>query len=380
MKILFVCDVLGELNNGTSIAATNVMNFLKSRGHEIRILCCDQDRIGQQGYYVCPVFNAGPFNSYVAKNGVTLARKNKEVIKQAFKGIDICHVMMPLTLGKYCAKYAHDHHIPLTAGFHCQAENVSNHFFVMNVKFANKALYKNFYKKVYRYCDAIHYPTEFIRDTFESIVGKTPAHVISNGVKAEFKPHKVEKEEQYKDKFCILFTGRLSKEKCHKLLIEGVKLSKHEKDIQLFFAGEGPLQEKLEEEGAALTNKPVFGFYTRDELVKLINSCDLYCHPAEIEIEAISCMEAISCGLVPVINDSKRSAVSKFALSDKNLFKDGDPSNLAKKIDYWIEHPEEKEKCSELYKNFTSKFDFEDCMEEMEKMFLDVIESKKKNN
>ena len=209
MKILFVCDVLGKANNGTTIAAMNVMNYLKQQGHEVRVLCCDKDKIGEEGFYVCPTINVGPFNNYVAKNGVSLARADKKVVEAAFKDIDVCHIMMPLMLGKYCAKYAHKHHIPLTAGFHCQAENVSNHFFIMNLKFANKMLYKNFYKKLYRYCDGIHYPSQFIRTTFEKIVGPTPGHVISNGVKSNFHHlENTEREEKYKDKILILFTGR----------------------------------------------------------------------------------------------------------------------------------------------------------------------------
>lgn len=33
MKILVVCDVLGKENNGTTIAAMNLIRYLKSRGH-----------------------------------------------------------------------------------------------------------------------------------------------------------------------------------------------------------------------------------------------------------------------------------------------------------------------------------------------------------
>lgn len=42
MKIVVVCDVLGEENNGTTIAAMNLIRHLKSQGHEVRILCADQ--------------------------------------------------------------------------------------------------------------------------------------------------------------------------------------------------------------------------------------------------------------------------------------------------------------------------------------------------
>ena len=39
MKITVVCDVLGEETNGTVVAAKNLINFLKEKGHEVRVLC-----------------------------------------------------------------------------------------------------------------------------------------------------------------------------------------------------------------------------------------------------------------------------------------------------------------------------------------------------
>lgn len=44
MKITIICDVLGEPNNGTTIAAMNLIKHLKEKGHEIRIVCNDADK------------------------------------------------------------------------------------------------------------------------------------------------------------------------------------------------------------------------------------------------------------------------------------------------------------------------------------------------
>ena len=35
MIITVVCDVLGEENNGTTIAANNLINFLREQGHTV---------------------------------------------------------------------------------------------------------------------------------------------------------------------------------------------------------------------------------------------------------------------------------------------------------------------------------------------------------
>ncbi|MDD4001033.1 MAG: glycosyltransferase [Bacilli bacterium] len=366
MKITIVCDVLGKENNGTTIAAMNLIRSLKAKGHEVRVVCPDQDKKDLPGYYIVETFNLGPLNNYVKKNGVVLAKANKKIIYEAIKDVDCVHLMTPFSLSKAAAKMAKQLKKPLTAGFHCQAENFTNHIFMMNNRLVNYLTYKYFYKKVFRYCDYIHYPSQFIKDEFESIVGKTNGVVISNGVNREFKKQITPR--QVKDQYLILFTGRYSKEKSHRILIDAVAKSKYKDKIQLVFAGAGPLKEKLEKRAKKLPLKPIFNFFKRQELIEIINSADLYVHPAEIEIEAIACLEAITCGLVPIISNSKRSATRHFALSEKNLFNCNDSEDLAKKIDYWLDHPEEKQELSQAYLNYKEKFDHDLCMDEMEKM------------
>ena len=160
--------------------------------------------------------------------------------------------------------------------------------------------------------------------------------------------------------------------------MKAVRKSKYADRIQLFFAGNGPLLERIKAYGEKhLKNPPVIGFYSREELVKIINFCDLYCHPAEIEIEAIACLEAISCGLVPVIANSPRCATKAFALDERCLFEVNNPDDLAKKIDYFIEHPEEKAALRERYLSESVTFDQRHCMDMMERMLLDQIKEKR---
>lgn len=108
-------------------------------------------------------------------------------------------------------------------------------------------------------------------------------------------------------------------------------------------------------------------------MINLLNFCDLYVHPAEAELEGIACLEAVVCGLVPVVSDSNRSATKNFAITPNNLFKCNNSSDLASKIDYWIEHPEEKVELKKQYLQFGNRFDLNDCMEQMEQMFIETI-------
>ncbi len=376
MTICVVCDVLGRENNGTTIAAMNLIRSLRAKGHAVRIVCPDVERKGEPDYYVVPTLKLGPINSYIKKNGVVIAKPDRKVLEAALDGVDHIHLMVPFMVSRAVLKIARERGLSVTAGFHCQAENFTSHIFMKNNRLANLLTYKNFYRHVYRYVDGVHYPSEFIRGVFERCGGKTNAYVISNGVNKQFRPIEVKRPEELEGRRVILFTGRFSKEKSHTVLIDAAKMSRHADELQLVFAGDGPLKKKLEKRARGLKHPPIFRFFSREDLLRVINSADLYVHPAEIEIEAISCLEAISCGLVPVISNSERSATRFFALDERNLFPCNDSKALAERIDYWLEHPEEKEACSKAYLGYTKQFDFDHCMDRMEQMILETHEKK----
>ena len=44
MKISIICDVLGAENNGTTIAAMNLIRSLKAKGHDVKVVCPDEDK------------------------------------------------------------------------------------------------------------------------------------------------------------------------------------------------------------------------------------------------------------------------------------------------------------------------------------------------
>ena len=382
MKICVVSDVLDEENNGTTIAAMNLIRSLKEKGHELKIVCpVTKYHNGDDFYFVPKLKLPKVLQNIVDKNNVVIGRPKKKIFYEAMKDCDVVHVMIPLFIGPKAARFAKKKlHKPVTIGFHAQAENVSSHILgLMNSKMVNKVIYKHYYNKAYKYADCIHYPTNFIRNVFEDIVGDTNGYVISNGVQKIFKPTESEKPEELKNKKVILFTGRLSLEKSHSILIKAISKSKYEKDIQLILAGQGPRKDEiLKLSSKLLTNQPIINFYSREELVKIINYADLYCHPAEVEIEAISCLEAICCGLVPVIANSPKCATKEFALDERSLFTVNDPDSLRDRIDYWFDHPDELKEMKEKYANSASRFDFDECMDKMELMIKDAYKLNEK--
>ncbi len=380
MIVTVVADVFGQANNGTTIAAMHLIDALQNAGHSVRVVCADQDKKGKDGYYIVGTYWVGPFQSIVDKNGVSLAKPNITTLNEALSGSDEVHIMMPFAVGKAAAKMCQEKHIPVSAGFHVQAENVTAHFFnLMSSSWVNHMVYRSFWKQFYRYVDVIHYPTQFIRNTFENAIHqKTNGVVISNGVSSRFHKKEVVRPKEWQDKFVILCTGRFSKEKKQTLLIRAVAMSKYRDQIQIVFAGSGPRLAEMQKCAKKCHVSPEYRFFRRDELVDMINCADLYVHTSQIEIEAISCLEALSCGVVPVINNSPKSATRDFALHSENLFRLNDVKDLSHKIDYWIEHPTEKAKVSEEYQHYCGQFDFDRCMQRMVTLIEDTAKIQRK--
>lgn len=374
MKIAIVTDVLGEENNGTTITTKRLIENMKKRGHEVLVVSPMSSL--EEGYFPLKKRNFFIFNKYVEKNGVTLAVPDKKLLRQVIEQVDVVHILLPFKTGRAALKIANELNKPVTTAFHTQAENVTSHVGLKNFRPANNYIYNRFLRKFYKYANYVHCPSPFIANEIKKHGYNMDLRVISNGVNPIYQKTESEKPAELKDKFCILFIGRLATEKRHDILVNAIKESKYKDRIQLIFAGHGPLRAKIEKLSKDLPNRPIIQFFPKQELVSVINYCDLYVHPSDIEIEAIACLEAITCGLVPVISNSKRSATNAFAISDKNLFDANSPKSLAQKIDYFIENPKEIAQLKEEYCNYATQFNLDLCMDKMEQMFVDAIGAK----
>ena len=377
MVITFACDVLGEENNGTTIATMNVARAMAEKGHEVRIICPDAFRKGQPGVYFVPPVNFGIFNGYVSHNGVVLSStKDKETIRKAVEGSDIVHFNFGGFLSSYTADLCKQLNIPTTASMHTQAENFTNHVGLQYSRFANHWWYKHLYRILFRKVDAIHYPSEFIHKEFERQCKFTSnAYVISNGIQSDFKRVEVERPKELEGKVVVAFTARYSREKKHVDLFRAMKYSKHRDKIVLLLPGAGPLEKKFRKKYSKwCANPPILGFHNHDEMVQLLNCVDIYCHVGRVDIEPISCLEAISIGIPPILTDSKFSSVSSFAIDPElNVYHAGDAKDLARHIDYFIDHPDVAKENGAKYLGYAERFDFQTSMDQMEQMYQEVI-------
>lgn len=367
MTIAIVIDLIDSLTNGSVMTARRFADGLKARGHEVRLIA-----VGADGENDCAVKEryVPVLTEVSAKNQIKFGKFDEEKIRKAFEGVDIVHFIFPFKLEKKCKKLADEMGIPTTAAFHVQPENISYNAKLGWCKPFNTLIYAYLKNTFYSQFDRIHCPTSFIAQQLADHGYKGELYVISNGYDPAFVPpeHKTVNE-----KFEIVMTGRLAPEKNQQVIIRAIARSAHKDDIHLTLLGNGPLKGKLEKLAEKLGVDVSFDFLPKEKLIKKLQSSDLYVHSATVEIEAIAAIEAIACGLVPVIAESGLSATKQFALNEKSLFADNDDKELAQKIDYWYEHPAERDSMSGRYAVFAKKFSLKNSLALAEQMFADEI-------
>ncbi|MCI2069122.1 MAG: glycosyltransferase [Bacilli bacterium] len=381
MTIVFVLDCANVLTNGTAATALRFATELRKRGHTVRMLGAEsEEHKDDPDYFGTKHYSLPVFQFLVEKQGFCFASINEKKMYEAIKGADVVHLFLPFPFESKARLIAQSLNIPVTAAFHLQPENVTYTIYLGKNKGVNSLFYRYFYDYFYRYVRHIHCPSQMIADQLKKHhYNNNILHVISNGVSDYFHPIYVEKPEALKNKFVILMIGRLSREKRQDLIIKAISTSKYNKDIQLILCGQGPNKDKLEKTAfkSGLVNPPIMSFCSQEELRKIINYSDLYVHSSDAEIEGIACIEAFSCGLVPIIADSVLSATNQFALDPHCLFRAGKFASLREKIEYFLEHPAEKEALSKKYMVYASDFRLDRQVSRMEEMFMTAIEEKK---
>lgn len=374
MVVVFVLDNYLSETDGTNISAHRFREELIKMGHTVRVVAVDAegpDMYGLKEHYV-------PIATPVAKrSNMRFAKFDKEIVARALEGADVVHLFFPFKVERETFRLARKMGIPVCGAFHCQPENVTYNIGLKHFGFVAGIVYWIFRIWLYGKIGNIHCPSEFLARELKKHAYKARLHVISNGVAPCFKPAKQPAKRQ-DDTINVLMIGRLSPEKRQDLIINAVKHSRHCGRVRLYFAGSGTSRKRYEALAAGLPNPPVFEFLPQERLPELIEKADIYIHASDVEIEGMSCIEAFSCGKVPIISNSKKSATSQFALDGRSFFKKGDYRDLRDKLDYWIEHPEERKRMEKEYAKLGESYNIGFSVQKMIRMFEDAIEEKKR--
>lgn len=113
MVIVLVIDTFDGSAKGAPLAAQNMQRALSQAGHEVRIVSCD---------YADSMYRVKrrwiPYLSFMAKfQGIAYAKPDEAVLRGAFDGADLVHLVLPFALEKKAAAVARSLQIPVIASF-----------------------------------------------------------------------------------------------------------------------------------------------------------------------------------------------------------------------------------------------------------------------
>ncbi|MCR5325244.1 MAG: glycosyltransferase [Bacteroidales bacterium] len=379
MRVLFVCNNAFNPGNGLSVSARNTIKNLRAHGVDARLMAVrNPDPDGPQPDFPLRHFKFPIFEPVIRKNGFCYAKIDRDRIDEAIRWADVVHFEEAFPLEDVAMRMAKKLGKACVGTFHLFPHNVAANLGFRKNSSLNGLLMKYWNAVVFNKCSDIQCPTQVAKDYLEGSRCTARLHVISNGVQIPDVPvaHIPPADDNILDVLCV---GRLSNEKSQGTLLEAMRYTKYADRIRITFAGNGPkeakykrLAQRLFDEGT-LSILPNFGFYTPEELAEMARRAYLYVHCAWVEVEGLSCVEAVREGAVPVIAQGDLIGTTQFALVPESMYPERDSKALAERIDWWIEHREEHDRMSAEYAASVGRFNVDDSIAALIKMYETAI-------
>lgn len=378
MKILFVTNNISVPGNGICTSVNTTVKHLRQRGIDARFLSgiSKNPNVPQPDFPLKRLYF--PFFQHIIDaNGFSYARRDRKVIRRAVEWADIVHITEPLFLQRDAIRAAEKLGKPVVSTFHLPTQAILNEIPLASWDWSNKLLMKLWVKGYFNHCSCVQCPTQMVKNLLEKFNCEGKLIVISNGIKIPEDP--VIAEMPSTKPYMILNTGRLCSVKNQMEIVDAMRYSRHSKEIQLYFAGNGVNYDRIMKAGLNLVSKGILkypirnAFHTPDELKELDRKAYLYVHSSKMDVEGLGCLEAIREGAVPVISQGELVGTTDFALDERSIYPVGDPKALAERIDWWIEHPQERAKKGQEYADFSRKFDIEKSITSLIAMYEDAL-------
>ena len=380
MRILFVINNIYTEGNGLSGSCRRTVKLLRDAGEDVRLLSAGGGH-GEAPDFPLPDGRIPVFQPIIRKQGYAFAKSDEAVIRQAVRWADVVHLEEPFGLQIRVCRIAEEEGRPLTATYHLHPENLFSSVHLQWSLWFNQMTLLVWKRQIFDRCRIVQCPTENVRKRLESAHCRSELRVISNGMLRDVRPAPASPVPREDGTFLIVSTGRYSVEKDQSTLLRAMRYTKYADRIRLVLAGQGPTEKRLRREAAKLLRegvlkKPViFGFHSLPELLALYRQADLYVHCAKVEVEGMSCMEAVQTGLVPIIAEGKLTATAQFALHSDSLYPAGDAKALAQKIDFWLSDAERRQAEAARYLALIEDYSIDRSIAQLREMFRDALEN-----
>lgn len=342
MKVGIAADFYFPWIGGPSTAIRNLASGLVARGHQVAVLApsptgspsiAHEDGIEVTRVATIPAPFGYGLRTALPPRGVHawLRRTHPDVVQ----------VHHPFPLCAWTVLAARRSHIPAVATNHtipsCSLRGIKDLPVIYPV--AHGALAWWIVSLLSR-CDTVATPTATAAALLRQLGYRDHVHVVSNGIDIErFAPGSPSPDLRRRlgidERPVVLYTGRLDAEKEMHLWLRAADVVCRRHDVQFVVGGEGSDRARLEEMASRLgiRHRTHFvGYVPEADLPDLYRLADLYLIMSPVELQSITTLEAVACGLPVVAVDA--GALLELVSDGQNgyLVVDGDWESAAKAV------------------------------------------------
>jgi glycosyltransferase involved in cell wall biosynthesis len=254
---------------------------------------------------------------------------------------DIVHTANPVFVGRAAVVYARQRKIPLVASYHTNIPTYARRYGLgLLERPARWYLWQLHNRARINLCTSRTIQAQLIEQGMQRV------NVWGPGVDSElFHPAKrthswrVRLTNGDPDKTILLYVGRLATEKGLDQILDVLP---QVKNCHMAFVGNGPLDEKLQQEARDL---PVtfLGSLSGEDLASAYASADIFVFPSSTETLGLVAMEAMAAGL-PVVGARRGGLLDSIVDGETGLlFEPNDIQDFARALNFLLSHPGERE-------------------------------------
>ncbi len=379
MRIMFVTDQYPPMVGGVPTVTHGLAHDFADRGHQVWVVAPSQgSRDVRRIEHKVRVYRFSSFE-WPTYEGLRIPFLPFVPIRNLLKKSDphIIHIHSPVVLGNIARILAGGLRKPVIA---------TNHYLPINMSrslSADPVLSKPFSNITYSYlvnfcnrCEYVTAPTDTALNLLYAHGLRAPAGVISNGIDLrKYVPG--ERDEQVLRRLnlplerpIILHVNRLNYEKRVDVLLEAA--ARLTSNAHIALVGAGPAAADLHDQAQRLQlgERVTFLGYVRDaELLALRHSSQLYVIPSEADLQSLSTMEAMACGLAVIAANSY--ALPELVHHGKNgyVFPPGNSNQLAGFIDQLVADADLRQQMGRKSLEIIAKHDRVEVLDKWEALY-----------
>lgn len=343
MRIMIVTDQYPPMVGGVPTVTRGLATDFANRGHNVWIVAPSYgSRDVRRVEHHVRVYRFSSFE-WPAYEGMRIPFLPFMPIRNLLKKADpdIIHIHSPAVLGNIAQILAGGLRKPII---------VTNHYLPINMSrslLSDPLIGKHFSNVSYGYlvhfcnrCEYVTAPTMTALNLLYEHGLRAPAQAISNGIDLQkFTPGSPDLHIRHtlglpEGVPLALHVNRLSEEKRNDVLLDAVAKMKGPGHVALVGTGPAEMELRAQAEQLHINERVSFLGYVRDaDLLALRRTSELFVIPSEADLQSLSTMEAMACGLPIIAADAY--ALPELVHHEENgfLFEPGNSDELASQLD-----------------------------------------------